>query len=223
MTSNPTHTRSTTPAPTTPATTSAAPPPPSRSSGDRPAPVEVVVAAATILGPLLMLGSSVAWLADADEARAILIMWAAIGLGLTIVGFSQRLATALPRMAAVVLGIGIIGMAAGAAYAAEAAIVDHFGIDRLNEQNTVATVLVLQLPGLLFPLSFVVAAIASWRAGLLAPLHAGLLAVGALMFPASRIPEVAGLGVAADVVLCVALVPLGIALLTGRSRPATRR
>lgn len=196
-------------------------PAPARSSASapvRPAPADAVIAVATILGPLLMLGSSVAWLADAEETRAILLMWAVIGLGITIVGFSHRLRPAMPWAAAVVLGIGIVGAIAGGAYAAETAIVDHFGIERMNDQETLATTLVLQIPGLLFPLSFVAAAIASWRAQLLTPIHAGTLAVGALLFPASRIPEVAGLGVAADVVLALALVPIGIGLLAGRPR-----
>ena len=202
--------------------TAAAPPPPAATSDGRPAPADLVVAVGTIVGPVLLLGSSVAWLADAREAQAILMMWGLIGLGLAIVGFSQRLRTALPWAAAVVLGIGIIGTAAGAGYAVEAAIVDHFGIERLNDQDTLATVLVLQLPGLLFPLSFVAAAVASWRARLLAPFHAGLIAVGALLFPASRIPEIAGLAVGADAVLSLGLVTLGVALLTGRARPGVR-
>ena len=203
-----------TPAPTT-RPTAAAPPPP---AATRPAPADLVVAVATIVGPLLLLASSVAWLADAGELQAILLMWAMIGLGLSIVGFSQRLRAAQPWAAAIVLGIGIIGTAAGAGYAVEAAIVDHFGIERMNDQDTLATLFVLQIPGILFPLSLVAAAVASWRARLLTPIHAGLIAVGALMFPASRIPEIAGLAVTADAVLCLGLVTLGVALLTGHPR-----
>lgn len=205
-----------------PATTATDATPPT-SVDDRPAPTDLVVGAATIAGPLLLLASSVAWLAEADAANAILLMWAFIGLGITIVGFSQRLRATLPWAAAVVLGIGIIGAAGGAGYAVEAAMVDHFGVERLNDQSTLATVLVLQLPGILYPLSFVVAAAAAWRARLLAPQHAAVLGIGALLFPASRIPDIAGLGVAADAVMCLALVPVGLALLTGRGRHATSR
>ncbi len=212
-----TRSASSTPAPTAAAASTAAPPPPAATGDGRPAPADIVVAVATMVGPLLLLASSVAWLADAREAQAILLMWGTIGLALTIVGFSQRLRRALPWTAAVVLGIGIIGTAAGAGYAVETAMVDHFGIERMNDQDTLATVLVLQLPGLLFPLSLVVAAVASWRARLLTPIHAGLIAVGAILFPASRVPEIAGLAIGADAVLSLGLVTLGVALLTGRA------
>lgn len=57
----------------------------------------------------------------------------------------------------------------------------------------------------------------------MAPLHAVVLASAALLFPAGRIPDIPGLAVAADALLCLAFVPVGVALLTGRGRDATLR
>jgi len=186
--------------------------PPARSTAASPS--DRLIGAATIIGPLLMLGSTVAWLAEAEETRAVLIMWAMIGFGLTLVGFSGRLRAATPGGAAVVLGLGMVGTCAGAAYAAEAAIVEHFGIERLNEQTTMSATLVLQLPGLTFPLSIIAAAVLSWRHGLLRPGHAAALAAGAAAFPASRVPEVAEIALLGDALLCAALIPIGIAILS---------
>jgi hypothetical protein len=183
-------------------------------------PSERLIGVATIVGPLLMLGSTVAWLADADEARSILIMWAMIGFGLTLVGFSGRLRTDAPGGSAAVLGLGMMGTCAGAAYAAEAAIVEHFAIERLNEQTTMSATLVLQVPGLTFPLSIIAAAVLSWRSGLLRPGHAAALAAGAAAFPASRVPEVAEIALLGDALLCAALVPIGLAVLRG-AHPAS--
>jgi hypothetical protein len=182
-------------------------------------PVDRVAGTATIVGPLLMLGSTVAWLVDAEATRSILLMWGVIGFGLTTVGFAFRLRDASPVGAGVVLALGVISACAGGGYAAEAAIVEHFGIERMNDQSTLMTALVLQLPGLTFPLSLLAAALASWRARLLAPAHAGLLTLGAILFPASRLPELPGLAVVGDSLLLLALVPIGLAVLRGTPVP----
>ena len=44
-----------------------------------------------------------------------------------------------------------------------------------------------------------------------------VLAIGAVLFPASRIPDVEALAIASDVLLGVALVPLGLGLLGWRA------
>ncbi|HUG85452.1 MAG TPA: hypothetical protein VMM13_12855 [Euzebya sp.] len=61
-------------------------------------------------------------------------------------------------------------------------------------------------------------AIATGRAGLISRTAMVLAVVGGVLFPASRIPGIAALGILADLVLVAALVPVGLAALRGRTR-----
>jgi hypothetical protein len=173
-----------------------------------------LVGAATIVGPGLLLASSVAWAAGADAARAPLMQWGFIGFGLALLGFGFRLLQRSPNLATALFALAIVTTAAGGGYSAEMAIVDHFGIERLNAQTLVA-ILVLNVPGTMFPVSLLLAAFASWRTGLMATPHAGVLALGAVLFPVSRIPEVAALAIGSDLLVFAALAPIGLAVLRG--------
>lgn len=180
-------------------------------------PVDRVTAIATIAAPVLLLAASIAWLADAAEARAILTFWALIGFAGAFVGISRRLTLRAPTAAAIVLAFGLVGVAGGIGYATEIAMVDAFGIDRLNDQELASTYLLLRLPGLTFPLALVLSGLLGWRNGLLRPAHALVLGLGAVAFPMSRVPELPGPALIADVVLIVALVPIGWMVLRGET------
>lgn len=177
-----------------------------------------VIGLATIIGPLLGVASSIAWAADAAEPRAILQFWAMIGFAFVFVGIARRLEPRSAVAAATVLVLGLVGCAGGIAYATEAAFVEYFDIERLNDRETAATFLMLRLPGITFPLSLLASAALLWRHQLVGVRHAGLLALGAVGFPLSRIPEIPALAIAADLLLAAAVVPLGLAA----ARPARR-
>lgn len=178
-------------------------------------PIDRVTGTAMIAGPLLLFGAGIAWLADVAEARAILLFWAMVGFAGVFVGLSRRLSTTAPAAAAIVLALGLIGVAGGIGYALEVAMVDAFGIERLNDQELASTFLMLRLPGLTFPLTLIASGVLCWRNGLLPTFHALALGLGGLAFPLSRIPESPGLGLVADLLLVVALVPIGWETLRG--------
>jgi hypothetical protein len=70
--------------------------------------------------------------------------------------------------------------------------------------------LVLYIPGAFFPLTLLLVAVALWRAGLVPPWVALLLAVGAIAFPLSRIPRIATIAHLADLLILIPMVWLGL-------------
>ena len=171
-------------------------------------PFNRLVTTATVIAPVLLVVSSLFWAADNGEARAITGMWGAIGFAIVFVGFSRRLEPTMPGGATALLAIGVIGASAGVAFNLEAAVVDLFGVERLTEQQgEVSAWAMLRVPGLLFPAALLSLAIMAWKAKLFSPVQASVLAAGAICFPLGRIPEIPELGIAADTLLVLALVP----------------
>lgn len=96
---------------------------------------------------------------------------------------------------------------------------DEAQLAAANGAMGVAGVLVLYLPGLLFPLTLVLLGILLWRKRAVSPILAVLLCVGALAFPASRIPRIDLIAHLADLLLLVAAGGIGWQLLQGDVRP----
>lgn len=164
--------------------------------------------AAATAGPVLLLGSSVAWAVGPDvaELRGSLQFWAFPFLGLALMGIATRLEVPAPRARAVLTAMFAIGMVAGGSFAQEILMVDHFGTERLLRQPTPSALLALGIPGVLLPIGTTVMGLMALVHRALPPKVCLLMAAGGLMFPMSRIPELAGLAIAADLVLLVALV-----------------
>jgi hypothetical protein len=180
---------------------------------DRRTALDLVVDLAMIIGPILVFASTVAWVADQEGARAVLQIWGMIGLGMVLAGLAHRLRLTVPLGAAAILVLGLAGTSVGTAYGLEIAMVDYFGVERLNEQEVLTAHLGLQLPGLMFPLSLLVTAVLGRRHGMFGAPAAVLLGVAAVAFPASRIPAEAGIALVADGLLLAALAPVGLASL----------
>lgn len=173
----------------------------------RASPTAALVRGAAVVGPLLLLGSSIAWAVGPEvaELRGSLQFWAFPFLGLALMGIATRLEQPAPLARAVLTAMFAIGMVAGGSFAQEILMVDFFGVERLLRQPTPSAVLALGLPGVLLPIGTAVM-------GLVFLVHRTVpakvclaLVVGGLLFPMSRIPELAGLAVVADIVLLVAL------------------
>ena len=175
--------------------------------------LDLAVDLAMVIGPILVFASTVAWVADQEGARAVLQIWGLIGLGIVLAGLAHRLRLTAPFGAAALLVLGLAGTSVGVAYGLEIAMVDYFGVERLNEQEVMTAHLGLQLPGLMFPLSLLVTAVLGQRHGLFGMPAAVLLGVAAVAFPASRVPAEAGIALVADGLLLAALVPVGLASL----------
>lgn len=204
------HSISTDPHPT--ATGATAVPVASGPEGDVVTPTERLMGLAAGVGPVLLAGSSLAWLAGDDHAelRGVLMFWAVPALALTITGLAGRLDRAAPAGRAVITTMMAIGAVAGGAFAQEINMVDFFGTERLLRQDTPSAVIALGLPGLLFPISMITTGVLSAVHRTMPRAQALLLAVAACGFPLSRIPEQPGIAVVADLLLSVALVPVAV-------------
>jgi len=77
--------------------------------------------------------------------------------------------------------------------------------------------LVLNLPGLLFPLSLILIGYFLWRKSAVSPILAILLCLGAASFPASRIPRIEMLAHVADLLLLIGAGSIGLSILTRRA------
>lgn len=174
---------------------------------------------ALILGPALWAAASVAWMADAVELRAILTFWAVVFTGVGLHGVILRRLAEPAAFVHAVLGLTLAaGLAAGAGFAVELAMTETFGIDRLVDAGQASSVLTLQLPGLLYPLSLIGIGVASWRKNTMPGMSGVLVALAGLIFPISRIGEVAGVALASDLLLVVATAPVAVGVVRGDAR-----
>jgi hypothetical protein len=181
-------------------------------TGAATSPTDRLMRSAAIVGPIALGAASVAWLAGDDHAelRGILTFWAIPFLALAAYGLAGRLEGRSPVGRAVVTALIAIGACAGAGFATEINMVEHFGVERLMEQDTPSAFLALGIPGPMFPLGFVILGLLSFRHRTMPRAQALLLVAGGLLFPASRIPELPGLAIVADLLLLVALAPVAV-------------
>ncbi|MBX3000606.1 MAG: hypothetical protein KF893_18950 [Caldilineaceae bacterium] len=136
-------------------------------------------------------------------------------------GLFYPLRQKMPRYATLGLLIAIYSCLAG----------NNFGMDGIYEQAYpviasddsrqamgLSSLLVLFVPGALFPLSLLTVAIMLWRTRSVPVWVALLLAVGAIAFPISRIPRIELIAMISDIALIIPLIWLGWQYL----RPAER-
>ncbi len=185
-----------------------------------------LLGAAMIAAPALLLASTVAHTAGGglgeDQAGGVIQVYAMAAFMVAVVGLTRACEGPFPRTAAVMLLIGAIGVAGGVAYGINSIYVDLGSIDLNENVEGTAGPLALQLPGLLFPLTFVVLGVALARAQTEPRWCAIALAVAGVLFPISRIGGIEILAVIADAVFLLALVPLGWRILQGRDLGETR-
>ena len=167
-----------------------------------------------IAAPVLLLASTVAYTLGGgfnDDSTGGVIQIFAFALWIPVlVGLTELVGRSFPRAAALLMLLGAIGLAGGFGY----------GLDSIHQAETgnsaedfTAGPLALQLPGALFPLTMVSLGIALVKARV-QPVWAGyLLAIAAILFPASRIPSVEALGIASDLLFLIALAPLGLTMM----------
>ncbi len=170
-----------------------------------------------MVGPPLLLAGSVAWVFGADQLRLVLQFYAAIVIVLGLIGIGLSIAPRAPRPAAALLVLAVLGFAAGGmGFAVDALHGEKFGSPSLADEGGLAGSLVPTLPGLLGPLTLIALGGLLWRRHLAPRWSAVAFILGGLAFPLSRIGEIAPLAVVVDVLLLVALVPLGWRMAQGR-------
>lgn len=164
---------------------------------------------AAVVAPLAMLASTIAFAANGagmseGEAPGAVLVWAAIGYGIALVGLARALDHRSARAAAAVTVLGVAGACGTAAY----------GLDAIQQAvlagdiySSPAVPFALRIPGLLFPLALLVlgVAVARTATGGRDRVAGWALVAGAVLFPIGRIADLAAGAVVADVVLLGAL------------------
>ena len=168
--------------------------------------------------PLLLLASTMAYAAGGGinngRAGGTIQVYAMAAWILVVIGLTRLLEVPLPRAAAVLTVVGALGVAGGVAYGVDSIHVAETGVSA--EDIAAAGPLALYIPGVLFPLAHIGIGVALLRARVRPRWSGIVLIVAAILFPASRIPAVVALAIAADALFLIALAPLGWAILQGR-------
>lgn len=185
-----------------------------------PEPTRRAMTAAIVLGPVLVaLGTLVGitgdglfrdqWQGGINIIAGGVWMVGVAGLGLTLARRAPRIGTAL--MVAV-----MVCLVTSAGWGVDYLAVEAFGERVSADPAAVPGVILLMVPGILFPPLLIALALGLWRTGVV-PASAGItLAVGAAFFPIGRVPEIAALAVLSDVLLIAGSVLVASAI-RGRS------
>jgi hypothetical protein len=187
--------------------------------------------AALIITPLLLLATSIAeWTGSGPEKDGfggtlkVLTMFLFI---FVVLGLTHLLWTRAPRTAVIGRFIGILGCTGGIGYGflgvfydvlvqagASEALLAEFMTLANGLDSGLAGVPILQVPGFIFPLTFIGLGIALWRTRVV-PAWAGIiLAVAGLMFPIGRFPDVPSVNYLADLFFVVSLGWIGLSYLS---------
>ncbi len=170
-----------------------------------------------VVGPALVLLSAIAFVLEGEgdndgEIAGTIQSWGFIVLSLAVIRLTGHLARWNPTGAAVVLALGMVGVAGGVSYGIDAIQADVFNTGSIQDTSSSAAPIALQLPGILFPLSFLGLGVMLIQTRA-APIPAGaLLAAGAVLFPLGNIPDIQPLTIAANAVLTLAGLLLALAL-----------
>ena len=171
-------------------------------------------AGAMILGPLLLLGSSVAYVAGGglsnDELGGALQVYAFVALTVVAIGIARALERALPRASSALLAFAVLGCGAGVGFGIDSIHAALPGGTGLEDADSAAGTLALFVPGAIFPLSFAALGVALWRARVSPKASGPLLVAASLLFPIANIPDSEAIAVTANALFVVALWPLGI-------------
>lgn len=180
-----------------------------------------VLGLAVIAFPLLLIASDAAHYAEtgslSGQTGAVIQVWIGPALGLAYFGLVGLIQHRLPRVAALLTVLGAVSAAGAVAFGVETLHV-ALGADSLVEGDGFAGIAATALPGIFTPLALMGCGIALWRAHIGPRWAAPALAIGGLLFPASRIGEVAALVVVTDLVLAAAFVAFGLLLLRAGTR-----
>jgi hypothetical protein len=183
-------------------------------------------AGAMILGPLLLLGSSIASAAggglNEDELGGALQVYAFVAMALVAIGVVRAVEPAFPRASAALLAFAVLGCGAGVGFGVDSIHAALPGGTHLEDAESAAGTLALMLPGAIFPLSFAALGVALWRARVSPTASGPLLVAAGLLFPVANVPDIGALTVVANALFVVALWPLGITWLR-QSRTMVRR
>lgn len=191
-----------------------------------------VYGVALIVGPLLLLASTIAYITQGEGINEGVLggtigVWSVFALLIAFIGISRLLESSSPRAAATLIVVAAIGFSAGVAFNIEAALIgmapeiDPILDDAFEEGSNAIAILAFIPWGWFAPLSFVFTGIMFWRTRLVARWSAALLIAGGVLFVIGRPARIDVLAVLTDVLLIAALVPIGWAVLIGARATTT--
>lgn len=186
---------------------------------------------AACAAPVLLLASTVAFVTAGEGINDGVLggtigVWSCFAFILAFVGIVRTLEPVVPRAAAVLLVLSVIGMAAGVGFNVQAIHKGYFGDDFLNTVDEGSDLLGLLgfLPwGWFVPLTFVLTGVLVWRTKVFPTWTALPLVVGGILFVSARPAQNDVLAVIGDVSLVLGLVPVGVAMMTGTREHAVER
>jgi hypothetical protein len=190
-------------------------------------PLERVSGIAALLAPVLLLSSTIAFFTlgigiGIGTAGGVAVTFAMICFAIAIVGLARRAEPVAPVFGAVVTVGGLAGAAGGVGFGVDSIQAQLFGTPGLDEVS-LAGVLALRVPGLLFPLSMIALAVLLAVTGRAPRGLAAALALAALLFPVARIGGLMPVAIASDLLFVGAMGTLGLGLLRGTTRPRQHR
>ncbi|MBB5790344.1 hypothetical protein [Jiangella mangrovi] len=191
------------------------------------------LAFAVIAAPVVFLLSDIAYLVAGNGINNGVLggtigVWSCFLLGWAFVGVSRTLEPHAPRGALALLILAIPAACAGAAFNVNALHWDHFGRDFVEaafDDGSATVGLLAFLPwGWFAPASFVLTGILVWRTRIAPTWAAALTTLGGVLFFSGRPAGIEPLTIAADVVLVLGVVPIGLAMLSraGHDRAVSR-
>ena len=185
-------------------------------------------ATAVAAAPLVLLASTIAYVANGDgmndgELGGVLQVWAFALFALAAVSLTRRFSETAPGAASAWLAVGLVGAAGGVAYGIDSIQAAVFGNTSIQEADTAAALVALQIPGFCFPIGLIGAGVMLAKTATASAWAARLLVVGAVLFPLSRIPDIEALALVGDAVLLLAMGAIaleGVRVRTGSRSPA---
>jgi hypothetical protein len=184
----------------------------------------VVSAIAMFVAPLLFALSSFYWTGDGQYGitGSALLVFGSIAWIIAFVAIFRSLRPVTPRYAVGGLVVAVYGtICGGAAFAFQglfAALYDipHDRVLRALADHPFVGNAIFWIGGPAFPLTLVVLGIVLARTRTIAPWMGVLLAFGGALFPVARIPRLAGIAHAVDLMMLIPLWALGARRWTGR-------
>jgi hypothetical protein len=188
---------------------------------------------AAIVGPLLLAASTTAYILEGEEINRGVLggtigVWASFAMIIALVGVLRLLEVNRPRAAPILTIFALTGFAAGIAFSMDAIFAAIVGpdldaaLDAAIDEGSGAISILAYLPwGWFAPLSLILLGIFLWRSRTTTWWTGALLILGGVLFVVGQMERIGAIALAADVVLLLALAPIGWTLLTQARRAVT--
>ncbi|MGH3449399.1 MAG: hypothetical protein ACRDQW_01480 [Haloechinothrix sp.] len=182
---------------------------------------------ATILAPVLLLASTLAFIAEDGINDGVgggtVGVWSTFAFVIAFAGVYRMIEPRLPRVGPIFMALTLIGFTAGTAFNVQAMYYGAYGTDLLADlsegrlPDAPAVGVFAFVPwGLLVPATLVATGILLWVSRTVPKWSAALLILGGVLFVASRPERINALAIVADLVLVAAMAPIGWTLVRRR-------